>query len=148
MASNKNYTIRLDDQDLAFTFSKKERAVAKALELLRQKWGYVAEVLTPAGNVSERFARRRITKHTKPFTKVIDLPEDLANVVPEGYAAAYARYRNGAVVLRREEDLEEDTSRYAVLSTLSKEIVGYSETTRGAGALMKEMGIARKAAAV
>lgn len=149
MAKNTTtYHIVLDDQNLSFSFSKKDQASRKAVELLQQKWGYVAVVFTSGGKQVERFARRRITRHTPPFTKVIVLPEDLQDAVPDGYAAAYARYRNGAVVLRREEDLEEDTSRYAVLSTLSKEIVGYAETTRGAGALMRAMGEARKAAAV
>lgn len=147
MAKNTTkYTVRIDGVDTDFTRSKKETVVAEATRRLKAKEGYKVEVVTQAGNVVFTAARRKITKVTKPYTKTIELPEDLATAVPEGYAAAYARYRNGAVVLRREADIEDDDSRYAVLNVLTRTIAGYAETTRGAGQIMKGLGADRKAA--
>lgn len=144
--SNTTYTVFADSVATDFTRSKKDKAVAEAVRLLKAKSAVKVEVRTQTDTVVFADKRRNVTKVTKPFTKVIELPEDLQNAVPEGYAPAYARYRNGAVVLRREVDIEEDDSRYAVLSVAELKIVGYAETTRDAGAIMKEMGAVRKAA--
>lgn len=140
------YTVTVDSVATDFTRSKKESAVAEATRRLAAKEGYVVEVVTQTGTVVFRAARRRVTKFTKPFTKVVELPSDIAGLVPDGYAAAYIRSRNGAVVLRREADIEDDDSRYAVLDIVANTLAGYSETTRGAGQIMKALGAARKAA--
>lgn len=140
------YTVIADSTATEITKSKKEAAVAEAVRLLKSKAAIVVEVRTGAGTVVFTQKRRNVTVFTAPYTKEITLTEDLQKAVPAGYAPAYARYRNGAVVLRRETDEVEDPSRYAVLSVAQKEIVGYAPTTRAAGALMKEMGKVRAAA--
>jgi hypothetical protein len=141
MSKNRtSYTVRIDGVDTDFSRSKKETAVSEATRALKAREGYVVEVVTGTGTVVFTAARRKITKFTKPGTKLVTLSDTVAALVPEGYAAAYERPRNGTVVLRREADIEEDDSRYAVLDVIAKGIVGYAETTRGAGQIMKTLG--------
>lgn len=127
-----------------FTRSEKAKAVAEANRITQeQKFG--ARVVTGAGNVVHENAypkQRVITVFTKPFTKVIELDEELQTLVPEGYVAAYRRPRNGAIVLRREvdvelEDGEQDEARYLVISEAEGARVGFAPTTRVAGKLMQ-----------
>lgn len=126
--------------------SKKDVAVAKA-EALRAEQKVAVQVVTGAGTVVFEAAKpklRVITVHTKPYTKDITdaLPDEVRALVPEGYTAAYRRPKNGAVVLRREVDLEledgeQDEQRYLVISEVKGKRVGFAPTTRAAGALMK-----------
>lgn len=149
MAKNTTtYTVVLDGANTDIVRSKKESAVNQARTLLADRKGYRVQVVTGAGTVVFEAARRKITKFTKPFTKVVDLPEDIAALVPEGYAAAYTRPRNGAVVLRMEDpEVVEDPSLYAVLDTVAKTIADFAATTRDAGQIMKSLGKSRKVAA-
>lgn len=73
MASNTKYTVQIDGVATDFTRSKKESAVTEATRRLKAKEGFVAEVVTQTGTVVFRAARRRVTKHTKPFTKTVEL---------------------------------------------------------------------------
>lgn len=145
--SNTTYTIVLDTVAVDFTRSTKQTVINEANRLIKSKAGYKAEVVTSGGKVVHTVSRRKITKFTPAYTKTVELAPELAAAVPEGYAAAYERLRNGAVVLRRENDIPEDPSRYAVLNTLTKVIEDYAATTRDAGQIMKAMGKARKTAA-
>jgi hypothetical protein len=141
MSKNRTaYTVRVDGVDTDFVRTTKATAVTEAERRLSAKEGYKVEVVTQTGTVVFTAARRKVTKVTKPFTKVIEVSPEIAALVPEGYATAYERPRNGTVVLRREADIEEDDSRYAVLDTVAKAIAGYAETTRGAGKIMKALG--------
>lgn len=125
--------------DADFTRSTKATVIAEGDSRRKSdKVGY--RVVTDKGTVVAEASvpkQRVITVHTPAFTKVIDLPEDLQKLVPEGYAAAYRRSRNGAIVLRREVDLEDDEARYLVISEAKGARVGGAPTTRAAGALMK-----------
>ena len=141
MSKNRTaYTVRVDGVDTDFVRTTKATAVTEAERRLSAKEGYKVEVVTQTGTVVFTAARRKVTKVTKPFTKVIEVSPEIAALVPEGYATVYERPRNGTVVLRREADIEEDDSRYAVLDTVAKAIAGYAETTRGAGQIMKALG--------
>lgn len=133
------YTLVIDGTATDFVRSTKATVIKEADARIAAKDGYKAEVVTSGGKTVHTVSRRKITKFTRPFTKVIDVPEDLADLVPAGYAAAYARYRNGAIVLRRESDIVEDPSRYAVISIVARSIAGYAATTRDAGQIMKSL---------
>jgi hypothetical protein len=134
------YTVHVDGVATDFTRTTKATVVTEAERRLSAKEGFKVEVVTQTGVVVFTAARRKVTKMTKPFTKTVEVSPEVAALIPEGYAAAYERPRNGTVVLRREVDLEEDDSRYAVLDTVAKAISGYAETTRGAGKIMKALG--------
>jgi hypothetical protein len=142
------YVIAIDGANTDVKYSKKDRAINAARTHLAKKDGYVVQVFTEAGTEVFKAARRKVTKFTAPYTKTIDLPENLAALVPNGYVAAYARHRNGAVVLRLEDqDIVEDPSLYAVLDTVAGTLAGYAPTTRDAGKLMKALGASRKTVA-
>lgn len=137
------YTVHVDGVATDFTRTTKATVVTEAERRLAAKDGYKVEVVTQTGTVVFTAARRKVTKVTKPYTKVIEVSPEIAALVPDGYATSYERPRNGTVVLRREADIEEDDSRYAVLDTVAKSIAGYAETTRGAGQIMKSLGKAK-----
>jgi len=140
---SKLYTITLDGEIYA-TRSAKDSAINVAATAIAKREGYRAQVLTPAGNVVHTVARRKITVHTKPYTKVVELAPEVAALVPAGYVAAYERPQNGTVVLRKEDDeLVEDPALYAVLDAVAKSIAGYAGTTREAGQIMKRLGKAK-----
>jgi len=139
MATTK-YTLFIDGTETEYARSTKATVVAEAEA--RRKGGERAliEVRTQTGHVAfalQAVKARVITKHTKAFTKTIELPEALAALVPSGYVAAYERPRNDALVLRNED--ADDESRYAVARRSTGEIVAYTATTREAGAVMKGM---------
>jgi hypothetical protein len=133
------YALVIDGTTTDFVRSTKATVVKEADNRIARREGYKAQVVTSGGKVVHTVSRRKITKFTPPYTKVIEVPEDLKDLVPAGYAAAYARYRNGAIVLRRESDIVEDPSRYAVISIVAKSIAGYAATTRDAGQIMKSL---------
>ena len=138
------YTVHVNGEATDFTRSTKATAVAHAEAVLAEKGNWKVEVVTQTGTVVFTAARRRPERfRARPFTKTVELTPDVAALVPEGYAAAYERTRNGTVVLRREADIEDDDSRYAVLDVVAKSLVGFAETTRGAGQIMKALGTAK-----
>ena len=138
------YTIVVNGETTDFTRSKKETAVAQAQAVLGEKGNWKVEVVTQTGTVVFTAARRKPERFRAPaYTKTVALEPEIAALVPEGYAAAYERTRNGTVVLRREEDIVEDPSRYAVLDVVAKSLVGFAETTRDAGKIMKALGNAK-----
>jgi hypothetical protein len=140
------YTVQFDGVDTDITRSKKETAVALATQALRDKKAYVVTVRTDAGTEVFKAARRKITKFTKPYTKVVVLKPEHQALVPEGYDAAYERPRNGAVVLRiADQDIVEHDELYAVLDTVTGVLVDYAPTTRAAGQIMKALPKARVA---
>lgn len=135
------YTIFQGGEATEFARSTKATVVAEAERLrTKDKVRDLIEVRTEVGTVVfalKEVKARVITKHTKPFTKVIDLPAEFAALVPAGYVAAYERPRNDAVVLRNE-GAEED-ERYAVMRRSTGEVVELVGTTRDAGQVMKGM---------
>lgn len=134
------YTIHLNGTPTDFTRSTKATVVAEADRLRKSKERSLIEVVTAAGNVVyslKEVKARVITKHTKPFTKTIELPAEFAALVPAGYVAAYERPRNDAVVLRNEGADEDE--RYAVMRRSTGEVLELVPTTRDAGQVMKGM---------
>ena len=135
------YTIFQGGEATEFVRSTKATVVAEAARLrTKEKVRDLIEVRTEAGTVVHSLKEvkaRVITKHTKPYTKTITLPEELQALVPEGYTAAYERTRNDAVVGRNlDADPEE---RYSVTRRSTGELVALVPTTRDAGQVMKGM---------
>jgi hypothetical protein len=135
------YTLTVGGEPTDFARSTKATVIAEAdrlrtKEKVRDAIGVVTAKGTEVYSLKEIKARV-ITKHTKPYTKTITLPDELAKLVLEGYVAAYERPRNDAVVLRNE-SAEED-ERYAVTRRSTGEVVALVPTTRDAGQVMKEM---------
>lgn len=140
MAASK-YTLFINGEATEFARSTKATVVAEADRLrTKEKVRDGIEVRTAAGHVAyalKPIKARVITKHTKPFTKTIELPAELAALVPAGYVPAYERPRNDAVVLRNEGADEDE--RYAVMQRSTGTIVELVPTTRDAGQVMKGM---------
>lgn len=145
MAHTTTYTLVVDGTATDFVRSTKQTVINEANRQIKEKLGYKFEVVTTASGKSVyRVARRHVTKFTKPYTKTVDLTPELAALVPAGYVAAYARPRNGAVVLRVvDKDLVEEDSRYAVLDVIVGSLAGYAPTTRIAGKIMKALPASR-----
>lgn len=134
------YTIFQGGEATEFARSTKATVVAEAERLrTKDKVRDLIEVRTEAGTVVfalKEVKSRVITKHTKPYTKTITLPDELQALVPDGYTAAYERPRNDAVVGRNlDADPEE---RYSVTRRSTGEQLGLVATTREAGQVMKE----------
>lgn len=125
-------------------FSRKDKAISAA-EGAFAAGAKSVSVATAAGTVV--FSAAKSKRYAKPFTRVVNLSPEHAELVPAGYVAAYERVRNGAVVLRRETDEPEDDSRYAVLDTTNGVLAGFGATTRHVGAIMKSLGNQHKSAA-
>lgn len=135
------YTITVNGEATDFARATKATVVAEADRLrTKDKVRDAIAVVTDKGTevyALKAIKARVITKHTKPFTKTIELPSDLAALVLDGYVAAYERPRNDAVVLRNES--AEESERYAVTRRSTGELVELVQTTRDAGAVMKSM---------
>jgi hypothetical protein len=137
------YIVRVNGDLTDYVRSTKATAVTEAdrvyADLNRRA---NVDVVTGTGHVAYALnlvKARIITKFTRPFTKVITLPAEIAALVPEGYVTAYARLTHDATVLRRTSDIPEDDSRWAVMNTSTGEIVAYVPSTRDAGQVMKGM---------
>lgn len=146
--ANTTYTAFIGDTATDFTRSTKQTVVDHVTALRKNGERSELTVRTQAGNVVfglKESKKRVITKHTKPFTKTITLPKELAKLVPAGYVAAYERPTNDATVLRNENAPEPE--RYAVTRRSTGEFVGFAETTRDAGQIMKAMRAEAKALA-
>ena len=135
------YTIVINGTETDFARSTKATVVAEADRLrTKDKERGLIQVVTDKGTVVHELKEikaRVITKHTKPYTKTIELPTELQDLVPAGYTAAYERPRNDAVVGRNlDADPEE---RYSVTRRSTGEVVDLVPTTRDAGQVMKGM---------
>jgi len=141
MAATK-YTIFVNGTATEYAKSTKATVVAEANRLRnKDKVRDLIEVRTDKGHVAfalKAVKSRVITKHTKPFTKTIELPAEFAKLVPSGYVPAYERPRNDAVVLRAIKEVEKE-ARYAVMQRSTGKVVGYTATTREAGQVMVSM---------
>lgn len=134
------YTVLVNGEATDFTRSTKATVIAEADRLRRDGERAAISVVTGAG--TEVYALKEVKRkvfsfRTKPYTKTIELPGDLAKLVAAGYVAAYERPNKDAVVLRNE-GAEED-ERYAVARRSTGEILELVPTTRDAGQVMKSL---------
>lgn len=129
------YTARINGTDTEFARSTKATVVAHVEALRKGGEKGLLEVVTGTGHVAFAIAAARthnVTKHTKPFTKTIALPKGLH--LPKGYAAAYERPKNDALVARNLKASKDE--RYVVVRRTSGEVLGFTATTREAGQVM------------
>lgn len=144
--ANTQYIVQVAGENTDFVRSTKATVTAEADRLRKSGVRDLIEVVTGTGHVAyelKAIKSRVITFHTKPFTKTIPLPKEIASLVPKGYTAAYARLRNGAVVGRNLE--AEEDERYVVVAVATGKVVDYAPTTREAGQIMKGLRPAKTA---
>lgn len=144
--ANTQYILKVAGEATDFVRSTKATVTAEADRLRKSGVRDSIEVVTGLGHVAyelKAIKSRVITFHTKPFTKTIPLPEEIASLVPKGYTAAYARLRNGAVVGRNLE--AEEDERYVVVAVTTGKVAGHAATTREAGQIMKGLRPAKTA---
>lgn len=131
------YIIRINGVQSEKTYGKKDRAVAVATEAF-ENGARVVTVHTASGTEVFTAAKAKVGA-AAPYTRLVTLRTEHLALVPLGYAPAYERRRNGAVVLRRENDIPEDPERYAVLDTTNGLLAGFGGTTRHVGQIMKSL---------
>jgi len=112
----------------------------KAIELataLRNSEGVAVSVTTAAGNtVFELDAPRKI-RMSKPFTRVVPVPEGVE--VPDGFRFAYSRPRRGVAVVHSPEQ------GYRLLNLKTSKLrKGSFETSRDAGKAVLELPTAKE----
>lgn len=146
MAQNTKYTARLNGEALDFTRSTKATVVAHVEALRKGGEKGLLEVTTATGHVAfalPAIKTRVITKHTKPFTKTVEVPKALQALVLKGYVVAYTRPQNDTAVLRSKKAPKSEA--YVVTRLSTGEVLGHAETTRGAGAIQKAQHVKRVA---
>lgn len=128
--ANTTYTIIAGGESKG-TKSKKTQAVALATEL-RNELKVDVQVQTGAGTVVFELKAPKKIKMSKPYTRVVSLPEGVE--VPDGFRVAYFRPRRKVAVLH---DIHEG---YRLLSTATGELSeDVYETTRDCGKAMLEV---------
>jgi hypothetical protein len=119
-----------EGETLVATKSKKSVAVELATQIRRdEKVG--TRVETSAGTVVFEAKARKPQKKTKPYTRVVALPEGVE--VPEGKRVAYTRTRKNAAILH---DAEEQL--YTVIRYSTGEQLGTFDTTRQCGRFLAD----------
>lgn len=142
MKTNTKYTARINGTDTDFSRSTKATVVAHVEALRKGGEEGLLEVVTATGHVAFALApvkHRVITRHTKPFTKTVEVPAALRKLVLKGYEVAYTRPANDTAVLRSKKAPK--TEAYVVTRLTTGAILGYAETTRGAGAIQKAQNV-------
>ena len=135
MKTNTKYTARVNGTDTDFSRTTKATVVAHVEALRKGGEKGLLEVVTQTGHVAFVLAAvktRNITRHTKPYTKTIDLPKGLK--LPKTYVAAYERPKNDALVARSLKANADE--RYAVVRRSTGEVLAFVPTTRDAGQAM------------
>lgn len=135
MSSSTTYRIFADDAERA-TKSKKAPAVELAMQL-RHDERVDVRVETDKGTlVFEAKAPKKI-KMSKPFTRVVGLPEGFE--VPEGYRVAYTRSRKGVALVH---NFEDEDGPYALFDYVGdKFLLKGLPTTRSAGQAVKALSL-------
>lgn len=118
------YTIFANDE-VRDTKSKKSVAVELATKIRREE-KLPTRVETQTGTVVFEAKARKPQKKTKPYTRVVALPEGVE--VPEGKRVAYTRGRKNAAILH---DAEEQL--YTVFDYVKGEELATFDTTRQCG---------------
>lgn len=112
------------------TKSKRATAIELATAIRRdEKVG--TRVATGAGTVVFEAKARKPQKKTKPYTRVVGLPEGFE--VPEGKRVAYLRTQKGAAILH---DAEEQL--YTVFSYVEGKELATFDTTRQCGRFLAD----------
>lgn len=115
--------------DVIATKSKKATAIAFAQEF-RADNKVTTRVTTSAGTLVFEQKARKPQKRTKPYTRVVDLPEGF--VVPKGKRVAYTRLRKGCAILH---DFDEQ---YWVYDLATSDVLASFGTTRQCGRFLAD----------
>lgn len=126
MGSSTKYTVRNAEGVLAEGVTKR----AKAVEVADANRGASAvEVVTAAGKVVHTVPAVRKINMSKPYTRVVTLPEGVE--IPEGFRVCYSRPRRKVAVLHSFEE------GYRILNLKTGKLLKpVFETTRDAGKAM------------
>lgn len=140
MSSTTTYTIKAqtvegDFEDRAIK-GKKDVAIALATKI-RQDEKVTTQVWTSGGTLVFEMKARKPQKKTKPYTRVVDLPEGFE--VPEGKRVAYLRTRKGAAILH---DFDEQ---YWVYNLVTNSVMGSFSTTRQCGRFLADSVVVNEA---
>lgn len=112
------------------TKSKKATALDVA-QTIRSDEKVTVRVVTGAGTEVLLLKARKPQKKTKPYTRVIDLPEDFK--IPASERPAYDRSRKGCVITH-----EHDEQIYRVRALNGARILGVFSTTRQCGRFLAD----------
>lgn len=127
------YEIRNGDEVIA-TKSKKAQAVAFAQATAKELKATLQVVTSPAGNLVVEVKARKAQIKTKPYTRLVDLPEGFK--IPEGLRACYTRARKNAVILH---DPEAEENAYSVYNFVTGKALAKSlPTTRACGRFLAD----------
>lgn len=119
----------LEELELVTTKSKKSVAIEIAAAI-RTDEKLSVRVVTSGGTVVAEMKARKPQKKTKPYTRVVDLPEGY--VVPEGERVAYTRLRKGCAITHTWDDA------YRVRDLKSNAVLGMFGTTRDCGRFLAD----------
>lgn len=109
--------------------SKRDKAIEVA-QALRSERKATVQVHTGNGTLVFEQKARKPQRKTKPYTRVVELPEGFT--VPEGKRVAYTRARKGCAILH---DFEEQ---YWVYDLKSNEVLASFGTTRQCGRFLAD----------
>ena len=129
MASTKYNLFVGDEAEARATKSKRAQAVELA-DSIRKEEGVAVRVVTEAGKVVHEAAAPRKINMSRPYTRVVDLPEGV--VVPDGFRVCYHRPRRQSALLH-----DAEAGEYRILNTKTGKLrKGIFATTREGGKAM------------
>lgn len=115
--------------DSVSTKSKKAQAIELATSIRRDE-RVTTQVWTSGGTLVFEMKARKPQRKTRPYTRVVELPEGFS--VPEGKRVAYTRMRKGCAILH---DFDEQ---YWVYDLNTSEILASFGTTRQCGRFLAD----------
>lgn len=122
----------LDELAEVGTKSKRDAAI-KLAEEIRKSEKLSVRVVTGAGTVVLELKARKPQKKTKPYTRVVELPEGFE--VPANERVAYTRSRKGCAITH---EFAEDGGTYRVRDLKSGEVLAHFDTTRQCGRFLAD----------
>jgi hypothetical protein len=136
------YTVFVNDEALeGKPVAKKAKAVELAEAAAKSDKRANVQVRTAAGNVVHDIKGRKTIKMSRPYTRVVNLPDDA--VIPDGVRVAYTRNRKGLAIVH---DFGMEDGPYQVVNFVTGAVLASElETTRDAGAFCKTVKVPAKA---
>lgn len=128
--ATKYFILQGDFSSITDVKGKKQAAIDLALAIRAEQKTSVL-VVTGAGTVVTHVKARKPQIKTKPYTRVVSLPEGF--VAPEGQRVAYLRGRKNAAIMHDAEDMT-----YTVRRFTTGEVLGVFETTRQCGRFLAD----------
>ena len=137
------YSVLVNDAAIEQTFSKKAKAVEAAEAQAKSNKRANVKVQTGAGTVVHEIKGVKTIRMSKPYTRVVELPEGF--IVPEGLRPAYTRARKNLVILHDPTGGEDGEGAYSVHDgKTGKTLISGLATTRESGAFCKTVPVPAK----